>query len=258
MPLPPPLPLLQPPPVASVAPLVDPSVAASSPLQFAAEATTGLTALLRESLAAQVRELAKATAAAFVSEGPEGGSSSDASGSSGAWFSTGDLGYIVPASAGPRMAGCVVLVGRAKDTIVLLSGENVEPEPIEAALAVSPLIRHALVVGQDRRELGALVFPSEEAEARAAEAAGASSTGGCGKKEMLEREIAADVARLNAARAAYRAEDHVARVSVIWGESLSPEDGTLTRTFKVRRPAVLERHKGPYVALIAGLRGAVA
>lgn len=32
---------------------------------------------------------------------------------------------------GSNMAGCIVLTGRAKDTIVLASGENIEPQPIE-------------------------------------------------------------------------------------------------------------------------------
>jgi long-subunit acyl-CoA synthetase (AMP-forming) len=40
------------------------------------------------------------------------------------------------------MAGCIVLTGRAKDTIVLASGENIEPQPIEVsanALRFQPL-----------------------------------------------------------------------------------------------------------------------
>lgn len=49
------------------------------------------------------------------------------------------------------------IVGRAKDTIVLLGGENVEPAPIEARLKYSPYITLAIVVGQDKRFLGALI-----------------------------------------------------------------------------------------------------
>lgn len=65
--------------------------------------------------------------------------------------------------AGSHMAGHIVLSGRAKDTIVLSSGENVEPAPIEDALAVSPYIQHVVLLGQDARMLGALVSPSPEA-----------------------------------------------------------------------------------------------
>ncbi len=50
-----------------------------------------------------------------------------------------------------------------QDTIVLSSGENVEPAPIEDACAVSPFIQHLVLVGQDHRMLGALVVPAEDA-----------------------------------------------------------------------------------------------
>lgn len=49
------------------------------------------------------------------------------------------------------------IVGRAKDTIVLSGGENVEPTPIEAAINESPYIAMCAVVGQDKKYLGALV-----------------------------------------------------------------------------------------------------
>ena len=40
---------------------------------------------------------------------------------------TGDLGWLAPHRADSRMGGVLVLTGRAKDTIVLRNGENVEP-----------------------------------------------------------------------------------------------------------------------------------
>ena len=65
--------------------------------------------------------------------------------------------------AGSHMAGHIVLTGRAKDTIVLSSGENVEPGPIEDACAASTYIQHMVLLGQDQRMLGALVMPAKEA-----------------------------------------------------------------------------------------------
>ena len=53
--------------------------------------------------------------------------------------------------------GDFAIVGRAKDTIVLSGGENVEPVPIEKALMESEYIETAVVVGQDRKHLGALI-----------------------------------------------------------------------------------------------------
>lgn len=59
--------------------------------------------------------------------------------------------------------GYLKFAGRAKDTIVLLGGENIEPEPLEFALCQSPLIHQAMVVGQDRKFLGALIVPNHDA-----------------------------------------------------------------------------------------------
>ncbi|MEX1317632.1 MAG: AMP-binding protein, partial [Synechococcaceae cyanobacterium] len=71
------------------------------------------------------------------------------------WFDTGDLGRLLP-------DGCLVLTGRAKDTIVLSSGENIEPGPLEEALVASELIEQVMLVGHDRKQLGALVVPRRE------------------------------------------------------------------------------------------------
>jgi long-chain acyl-CoA synthetase len=61
------------------------------------------------------------------------------------------------------MAGQLVLTGRAKDTVVLAGGENVSPQPIEDNLSQSPIIKHAMVFGQDKRTLGVLVSLDKEA-----------------------------------------------------------------------------------------------
>jgi len=55
------------------------------------------------------------------------------------------------------------ITGRAKDTIVLRGGENVEPVPIEHVLRESPYIQHCMVVGQDQKYLAALIIPRQEA-----------------------------------------------------------------------------------------------
>lgn len=69
------------------------------------------------------------------------------------WFNTGDLGML-----GHNRE--IKILGRAKDTIVLRGGENVEPFPIESRIKESPYIQEAVVVGQDQKFLGALIVPS--------------------------------------------------------------------------------------------------
>ncbi|MBK7054006.1 MAG: AMP-binding protein [Leptospiraceae bacterium] len=71
------------------------------------------------------------------------------------WLNTGDLGRI-------DEFGNLSIRGRAKDTIVLLGGENIEPVPIETLLTQHPLIEQAVVVGQDKKNLGVLIWPSYE------------------------------------------------------------------------------------------------
>ena len=71
------------------------------------------------------------------------------------WLNTGDIGIYT-------LNGELKIVGRAKDTIVLLGGENIEPEPIELLLRDSSYIDQAMVVGQDKKFLGALIVPDNQ------------------------------------------------------------------------------------------------
>lgn len=72
------------------------------------------------------------------------------------WLNTGDLGMLTH-------RGELKITGRAKDTIVLLGGENIEPLPIEQKLQESEYIERAVVVGQDQKYLAALICPNSEA-----------------------------------------------------------------------------------------------
>lgn len=69
------------------------------------------------------------------------------------WLRTGDMGTMTHNN-------CLKILGRSKSTIVLMSGENVEPEPIEMRLLQSEYIEHCMIVGQDKKFLGVLVVPS--------------------------------------------------------------------------------------------------
>jgi long-chain acyl-CoA synthetase len=69
------------------------------------------------------------------------------------WFRTGDVGIITHNN-------CVKILGRSKATIVLSSGENVEPEPIEMHMQQSRYIDHCMLVGQDKKHTAALIVPA--------------------------------------------------------------------------------------------------
>jgi long-chain acyl-CoA synthetase len=68
------------------------------------------------------------------------------------WLNTGDIGMLTYDNE-------LRITGRAKDTIVLRGGENVEPVPIELKLRESEYIHQCAVVGQDQKYLAALIVP---------------------------------------------------------------------------------------------------
>jgi len=72
------------------------------------------------------------------------------------WLDTGDLGMVT-------YKGEIRILGRTKETIVLLGGENIEPVPIEDTILESEYIDQVMVVGQDQKFLAALVVANQEA-----------------------------------------------------------------------------------------------
>ena len=79
------------------------------------------------------------------------------------WFDTGDLCVFT-------YRGEIQIMGRKKDTIVLMGGENIEPLPIETKINQNRFVSVTVVVGQDQRNLAALILPNrEEVEGYAAE-----------------------------------------------------------------------------------------
>ncbi|MFM5980128.1 MAG: AMP-dependent synthetase/ligase [Sphaerospermopsis kisseleviana] len=162
------------------------------------------------------------------------------------WFDSGDLGWVTPQND-------LVLTGRAKDTIVLSNGENIEPQPIENACLRSPYIDQIMLVGQDERSLGALIVPNLEALEKWAESQNLKlstqddHTGSTSQKIDLESKIIQDLYRqeLNREvknRPGYRADDRIGPFTLIL-EPFSIENGMMTQTLKIRRHVVMERYR---------------
>lgn len=72
------------------------------------------------------------------------------------WLNTGDIGMMTYDNE-------IKIIGRAKDTIVLLGGENIEPLSIEQAVCSSDYIETAVLVGQDQKYIAALIVPAKDA-----------------------------------------------------------------------------------------------
>ncbi|MFN9620502.1 MAG: AMP-binding protein [Synechococcaceae cyanobacterium] len=157
------------------------------------------------------------------------------------WFDTGDLGLLLA-------DGTLVLTGRAKDTIVLSSGENIEPGPLEDALAASPLVEQLMLVGQDRKQLGMLLVPRAEALAAFATAAGLEPPSAEGViSPALLRALTRDFNRLLSERPGSRPDERLGGVALVAPFSL--ENGLLTQTLKLRRDAILARDSGAVASL---------
>ncbi|NJR40197.1 MAG: long-chain fatty acid--CoA ligase, partial [Leptolyngbyaceae cyanobacterium CSU_1_4] len=155
------------------------------------------------------------------------------------WFDTGDLGMVVG-------AGHLVITGRAKDTIVLTNGENIEPQPIEDACLRSAYIDQLMLVGQDRRSLGALIVPNLEALQKWAEANHPSALTADGvdvKNRAIEDLFRQELTREIKDRPGYRPDDRVGPFRLL-PEAFSIDNGLLTQTLKIRRPVVAERYRG--------------
>ena len=145
----------------------------------------------------------------------------------------------------------LVLTGRAKDTIVLTNGENIEPQPIEDACLRSAFIDQIMLVGQDQRSLGALIVPNLEALGQWATAQDILSQSDKLEGETLTHLLAHDkvlalfrqeLTREVKDRPGFRPDDRIGPFRLLT-EPFTVENGLLTQTLKIRRPVVMERYR---------------
>jgi long-chain acyl-CoA synthetase len=149
------------------------------------------------------------------------------------WFNSGDLGMVTA-------RGDLTITGRAKDTIVLSSGENIEPLAIENACLRSTYIDQIILVGQDAKFIGALVVPNQEALAEWGKAnrQPVEDLEAQPVRDLFREELTREVKN----RPGYRADDRIA-VFKLLAEPFSIDNGLLTQTLKIRRPIVMERYR---------------
>ncbi|MEX2601640.1 MAG: long-chain fatty acid--CoA ligase [Balneolaceae bacterium] len=108
------------------------------------------------------------------------------------WLRTGDIGMVT-------FNNCLKILGRSKSTVVLTSGENLEPEPIELWLRQSPYIENCMIVGQDQKYISALIVPDpEEFRKRGVDADSLESLAASEKAyEMIRSEAKRIISRAN-------------------------------------------------------------
>jgi long-chain acyl-CoA synthetase len=154
------------------------------------------------------------------------------------WFDTGDLGQVTAWDD-------LIITGRAKDTIVLTNGENIEPTPIEDACLRSPYIDQIMLVGQDQKSLGALIVPNQDALEKWALSKGVSAVLSAQPvQDLFKQELKREVAN----RPGYRADDRIGPFQLL-EEPFTVENGLLTQTLKVKRNVVSDRYRETIDAL---------
>jgi len=149
------------------------------------------------------------------------------------WFHTGDIGHLDD-------GGFLVITDRKKELIVNAYGKNIAPAPIENALKASRWISQAVVIGDRRQYLAALIVPDFDV---LKSWAASQKIGGPTEEQLREPRL----------RAIFQAEieavnEHLARYEQIRVWELVPaeftlEGGELTPTLKVKRRVINIKYK---------------
>lgn len=153
------------------------------------------------------------------------------------WFHTGDIGLI-------DEDGFVKITDRKKNIIVLSNGKNVAPQPIESELVQSPFIDQIMLVGNERKNLAALIVPNFEAlKAWAAE--NNVATGGTdGETPPLHetREVQQLIQGDIRSRLTDFADFEQVRRFKLLEKEFSQEADEMTPTLKLKRNVIMERY----------------
>ncbi len=152
----------------------------------------------------------------------------------GGWLHTGDAGFL-------DARGHLTVIDRLQDVLRLADGSSFSPALIENKLKFSPYVREAVVIGEQRPHVVALIQIDLGNAGSWAEANRLPFTTfkDLSHKAEVVALIAGAVARVNPdLPAAARIRDFA-----LFDKELDPDDGELTRTQKVRRATILDKYQ---------------
>lgn len=149
------------------------------------------------------------------------------------WFHTGDIGII-------DEDGFIKITDRKKNIIVLSNGKNVAPQPIESQLVQSPFIDQIMLVGNERKNIAALIVPNFDALKSWA------SENDIDNSDIPELLKTRDVQQLIQKEIRERMIDfadfeQVRRFALLEKE-FSQEEDEMTPTLKLKRNVIIEKY----------------
>lgn len=150
------------------------------------------------------------------------------------WLYTGDIGYL-------DEDGFLLITDRKKDIIVTAGGKNVAPQPIENLLKTNSYISNAMVIGDKRKFMSALIIPDFE---KLEEYATFNNIMYEDRKDLVNNDqvikfLEAEVDRTTPNLASY---EKIKKIALL-DRDFEIEEGEITPTLKVKRNIIEEKYK---------------
>lgn len=156
------------------------------------------------------------------------------------WLHTGDIGHF-------DEGGRIVITDRKKDIIVNDKGDNIAPQKLEGMLTLQPEFVQAMVSGDKRPYMVALIVPDPEWEKQWASENGHAGSDSAALHALPEfqKAIKAAVDRTNKDLSVI---EKVRKFTIADGP-FTVENNQMTPTLKIRRPFIREQYQGRIEAL---------
>jgi long-chain acyl-CoA synthetase len=170
------------------------------------------------------------------------------------WLHSGDIGEWVNGESGEREGVPplheIRIIDRKKDIMITSGGKNISPSEVENLLKFSPFIREAVVIGERRHFVTALVQIDYETVGKWAEEHGVTYTNyrNLAENERVHALIQAEIDRANARMPRVQ---NVRKFHILVKE-LDHDDGEMTATLKLRRKNIEEKYADVIEALYRG------